>query len=197
MEMIIIKHGIPKKWGSRTILECNYCHNHFEVKNNVVNYGKGCMFCNHSCQAKYFFSGKPAWNKGLKGFRAGSLNNMWKGGFYFSKVGYKYIYKKDHPNCTKLGYVLEHRLVMEKKLGRFLSTSEIVHHINGVVDDNRPENLEVMSQSEHVGVHFGLNGKWAKKYDKCIECDTTDNKHCSLGYCKKCYRQEYYKKNSK
>lgn len=46
-----------------------------------------------------------------------------------------------------------HRVVVEKTLGRKLDAGEVVHHINGVRDDNRPENLEVMTRGEHARLH--------------------------------------------
>src|SRR6185312_9806410 len=67
-------------------------------------------------------------------------NATWKGGTYYHSDGYVYEYAPDHPAAASAkGYVLQHRLVMEDKLGRLLKPSELVHHINEVKDDNRPE----------------------------------------------------------
>ncbi len=65
--------------------------------------------------------------------------------------GYRYVHKPSHPRCNQAGYVAEHHLVMEKKLGRFLTSTEVVHHVNRERGDNRPSNLVVYGSSgEHL-----------------------------------------------
>jgi len=71
--------------------------------------------------------------KGYRTYQRGYLKKMCKG----------------HPNADKDGYVLEHRLVMEEHVGRYLTADEVVHHINGTRDDNRIENLQLRTKKSH------------------------------------------------
>jgi len=77
--------------------------------------------------------------------RKGPKSPYWKGGKYQDRTsGYILVYSPNHPSAHKKGYVMEHRLIMESRLGRYLKKNELVHHKNGVKDDNRIENLEVV-----------------------------------------------------
>lgn len=70
-----------------------------------------------------------------------------------SHDGYVSIYYPDYPSSTKEGRVLEHVYVMEQAIGRRLRPEECVHHINHIRTDNRLENLQLMTRSEHARMH--------------------------------------------
>jgi hypothetical protein len=89
-----------------------------------------------------------------KGEFLGDKHPFWKGGTYKTPQGYIYIYKPNHPFCRKQFYVLEHRLVTEKHLCRYLTSTEVVHHINGNPSDNRIKNLMLFeNNAEHIKYH--------------------------------------------
>ena len=85
-------------------------------------------------------------------FPKGAKNWAWKGGRWTDGKGYVWVYMPDHPRATRK-YFPEHRLVMEKEHGRFLTSTEHVHHINGDPGDNRPENLVVLEKIAHHRLH--------------------------------------------
>lgn len=97
-------------------------------------------------------------NKGEKNGmfgKRGKNSPSFKGGRVKIPDGYIIVFNPSHHLADKRGYVLEHRLIAERHLGRLLSKIEIVHHINGIKDDNRPENLYLFENtSKHVKFHF-------------------------------------------
>lgn len=95
---------------------------------------------------------------------------FWKIEKIVSKGDYDYAVVRNHPNATKHGYVLHHRVVIENYLGRLLNSSEVVHHINGNKKDNRIENLEVHDSREHTRSHSILQGRKMVVL-KCPQCD--------------------------
>jgi len=144
--MKIIKDtGIKESTDSRkyhyAIFECDYCHSHTE---KILKDGKKAKYCSHKCYAA----------------------NRIKRGAYKRKIiskKYYYIYIPEHPYAigTRKLYIAEHRLIMEKHIDRYLVKNEIVHHINEDTLDNRIENLQLMSASNHIKLHK-LNAKRQK-----------------------------------
>lgn len=122
---------------------CEVCGNEFRVVPGDVHKAlrrgnRPPRFCSRTCRSKAY---------------RGEGNPNWRGGRRLRQDGYISVYAPDHPNAAG-GYVMEHRLVVEQQIGRYLSAEEVVHHRNHVTIDNRPENLELMpSQGAHRRHH--------------------------------------------
>lgn len=106
---------------------------------------------------------KNAIEKGVAKRLSGADHPKWKGGISHHSTGYVLIKKPEHPKSNVSGYVFEHVLMAEEKIGRSLLPNEIVHHLNGNIVDNRPENLEVMTNIEHGKIHGpeGAQKRWS------------------------------------
>ena len=113
---------------------CGYCRKEFWVNPCKIRNQRG-IYCSVKCRKKAMVGEKSA---------------TWKGGKRRTSKGYILIYEPKHP-FAKQGCVFKHRLVMEKYLGRYLELYEQIHHKNGIKDDNRIENLEIVITNPHHG----------------------------------------------
>lgn len=105
-----------------------------ECGNEKARTAKQCRFC--ATEDDMFF---------------GKNNGNWKGGRAKYARGYAMVRCPEHPKARK-NYVSEHVLVMEKAIGRYLLPGENVHHLNGIRDDNRIENLELWTKPQPTGI---------------------------------------------
>lgn len=107
---------------------CDVCGTYYESRSPYV--------CSRKCHGK----------------RVTATRNMKTKGGRINHRGYVRLWMPDYPwGTTAKGYVLEHRYVMEQHLGRKLDPWEKVHHKNGIKDDNRLENLAIVTHFQHRG----------------------------------------------
>ena len=121
---------------------CPKCHEErwiLQWKTKLPNFTGLCQVCSarrNSNRAEAIGAKHPRWNDGQTMSR-----------------GYAYISNDKHPACTSKGYVKRARLVLEKKLGRYLLPDCVPHHINGIQEDDRPSNLIELTKSQHTILH--------------------------------------------
>lgn len=155
------------------IVNCDWCGKEIRRTPNAVSARN---FCCHA-HRNYVTSRGPA-------------NGRWRGGSYV-QAGYRFVQTED-------GYVQEHRLVMEAKLGRKLRPEERVNHKDDDKLNNDPANLELMAnQSEHVRAHDRRNHPtrglpvwaWEQRGGGCADCHGTARPHYGHGLCERCYQR--------
>ena len=121
---------------------------------------------------KHSHKGRSAWTaESLASYRqkmSGANNPAWKGGVTFFKThgnytGVRYVRAPEwaRPMARKDGYVMEHRLVMAQIVGRLLTRTEVVHHLDHDPANNEPQNLELWpTNGAHKSAEHGrpVNG---------------------------------------
>lgn len=139
-----------------SIATCGWCGEKFLPAYRSKSQRAVC--CSKTCGLKKLNSDNP-------GRHARENSGRWQGGRRRNPSGYVLTLAPDHASLegTTRRYVLEHRIVMEKVLGRLLLKSEQVHHKNGIRDDNRPENLELWVMQQPAGAR-------AHEQQHCVSC---------------------------
>lgn len=182
------------------INKCILCQNSFPFKKSQLKHYKGAgRFCSRKCHYE-FYRKNPSLHSCFKKVKHDPF------GYLLTRFEGKVI--------------REHRFLMQNILGRVLREDEHVHHINGIKDDNRIENLVILTSTKHAKDHYEENkefylkaldkgrktinrnwkqwklSNWSKNWDSCIICKRKDSKHQASGKCTKCYLKEYVRKET-
>ena len=107
----------------------------------ITPYGKRCRSC----------SVKNAWKLGKMPnsiFPKGEKHPCWKGG-RIKQHGYILIHKPEHPRANKVGLIFEHIVVWEQTHGKLIPKGWQIHHLNGITNDNRQQNLVALPDKKH------------------------------------------------
>lgn len=145
------------------IKKCLVCGKEFYIRPSTIKIGSG-KYCSVKCYCQNRKGKKASKEHRLKISKAnqGSKHWNWQGGKRKDTKGYILLYNPKHPFQVH-NAVPEHRLIVEKHLGRYLSPEEVVHHINEIRNDNRLENFMVFrNDAIHHKYH---NGKYIDPSD--------------------------------
>ena len=135
---------LKKRWvNSGNKVNCIVCNKEirradWEVKDRQYH------FCSIECRGKYMST------------RTKEKHPLYKGRWKTSDR-YILIHLPEHPFADKAGYVKEHRLIVEKKIGRYLTKEEVIHHMDEVRDNNDIDNLMIFpNSSQHTKWHTAI-----------------------------------------
>jgi hypothetical protein len=118
-------------WVEPSLRPCKHCGGMFD---GYKGWQKSKKFCSKACALE----GRRA-NGGPRSLPTGSVSQY--------ADGYRYVKTERH------NWIPEHRLIAEREIGRKIRRHELVHHKNGNRSDNRPENLQILSISQHMNIH--------------------------------------------
>jgi len=170
--------------------------------NKVIFIGKSFVLGKCQCGCKNEISIRVRYGGTLQRFKSGHNPGFPTGDKHWNWTGGRTIDKRGYVLIRKNGKrVKEHRVIYEEYYKCCLLSWAIIHHINDIKTDNRPENLEAMRQKQHVLLHHIkiMSDRFCyicKSETTYITKNGTPSWNKSkLGYfCMKCYLKQYYKK---